>query len=51
MSALEPTPEELNDLITISIPRVIAIAMNNPEGEWYSDEIVNKAFNQALEEQ
>ena len=51
MSALEPTPEELNDLITISIPRVIAIAMNNPEGEWFSDKIVNEIFNKALEEQ
>lgn len=51
MSALDPTPEELNDLITITIPRVIAIAMNNPEGEWYSDEIVNEAFSIALEQQ
>ncbi len=49
MSAENPTEEELNDLVTITVPRVIAQAMNNPEGEWYSGEVIDEAIKNALE--
>jgi hypothetical protein len=49
MSALEPTKEEMQDLVVVVIPRVIAQAMMNPEGEWYSDEIADKAIKKALD--
>jgi len=49
MSAENPTEEELNDLVTIVLPRVVAQAMSNPEGEWYSGEIFDEAMNNALE--
>jgi hypothetical protein len=49
MSALDPTKQELQDLVVVILPRVIVNAMNNIEGEFYNDEIVDKAFNKALE--
>jgi|Laugrespbdmm15dd_1035085.scaffolds.fasta_scaffold64410_3 hypothetical protein len=49
MSALDPTKEELQDLVVVILPRIIVEAMNNPEGEFYNDQIVDKAFNKALE--
>ena len=49
MSALEPTKEEMQDLVVIVLPRVIAEAMMNPDGEWYSDEIADKAIQKALD--
>ena len=49
MSAENPTEEELNDLVTIVLPRVVAQAMSNPEGEWYSSEIFDEAMNKSLE--
>jgi len=49
MSALEPTKKEMKDLVIVILPRVIVEAMNNPEGEFYNDEITNKAFIKALE--
>jgi hypothetical protein len=49
MSALEPTKEEMQDLVVVVIPRVIAQAMMNPEGEWYSDEIADEAIKKALD--
>ena len=48
MSALEPTEEELNDLVSVVLPRVIVEAMNNPEGEFYNGDITDKAYQQAL---
>lgn len=49
MSALEPTEEEMNDLVLVSLPRVIVEAMNNPAGEFYNGEITDKAYLKALE--
>jgi hypothetical protein len=49
MSALEPTKEEMQDLVVVVLPRVIVEAMNNIEGEFYNDEVVDKAFAKALE--
>ncbi len=49
MSAMDPTKKELKDLVTIIVPRVIAEAMNNPEGEWYNDKIIDEAIKNALE--
>lgn len=49
MSATELTQEEMQDLVTIVVPRVIAMAMNNPEGEWFNDKIVDEAISKALE--
>ena len=49
MSALEPTKEEMQDLVVVVIPRVVAQAMMNPEGEWYSDEITDEAIKKALD--
>ena len=49
MSALDPTKEELQDLVEVILPRVIVSAMNNIDGEFYNDEITNKAFKKALE--
>ena len=49
MSALEPTKKEMQDLVVVILPRVIVEAMNNPQGEFYNDEITNKAFIKALE--
>lgn len=49
MSAEKPTEEELKDLVTIIVPRVVAQAMGNPEGEWYSGEVIDEAIKNALE--
>lgn len=48
MSAFEPTKEEMQDLVVVVLPRVIAQAIMNPDGEWYNDEIVDKAITKAL---
>ena len=49
MSALEPTEEEMQDLVTVILPRIIVEAMNNPEGEFYNGEITDLAYKKALE--
>lgn len=51
MSALEPTEEEMQDLVTVILPRIIVEAMNNPEGEFYNGEITDLAYKKALESQ
>lgn len=48
MSASNPTPEELQDLVTLVLPRVIVSALNNPDGEFYNGEIMDKALTKAL---
>ena len=49
MSALEPTEEEMHDLVSVVLPRVIVEAMNNPSGEFYNGEITDQAYIKALE--
>lgn len=49
MSALDPTEEEMQDLVTVILPRIIVEAMNNPEGEFYNGDVVDLAYKKALE--
>lgn len=48
MSASEPTEEELQDLVTLILPRVIVQALANPDGEFYNGEIMDEATERAL---
>jgi hypothetical protein len=48
MSASSPTEEEMQDLVTLILPRVIVKALDNPDGEFYSDKIMDQAIKQAL---
>jgi hypothetical protein len=48
MSAESPTEEEMQDLVTVILPRVIVEAMNNPEGEFYNGDIADQARLKAL---
>ena len=48
MSASQPTESEMQDLITLVLPRIIVEALNNPDGEFYSGEIMDKAIEKAL---
>jgi hypothetical protein len=50
MSAESPTEEEMQDLVSIVLPRVIVNAMCNPEGEFYNGDILDKARDRALNE-
>jgi hypothetical protein len=49
MSAENPTEEEMQDLVSVVLPRVIVEAMNNPDGEFYNGEIADAARLKALE--
>ena len=48
MSAENPTQEEMNDLVSVTLPRVIVDAMCSAEGEFYNGEIVDEAREKAL---
>jgi hypothetical protein len=48
MSASSPTAEEMQDLVTLILPRVIVEALDNPDGEFYNGEIMDKAIERAL---
>ena len=48
MSAKSLTEEELLDTVTIVLPRVIAKALINPDGEFYDGAIFDKAVKKAL---
>lgn len=48
MSASKPTKEEMQDLVTLILPRVIVEALDNPDGEFYSGKIMDEAIRKAL---
>lgn len=48
MSASKPTQEEMKDLVTLVLPRVIVEALANPDGEFYNGEIMDQATEKAL---
>lgn len=48
MSASKPSEEEMQDLVTLVLPRVIVQALDNPDGEFYNGEIMDKAIEKAL---
>jgi len=48
MSASSPTEEEMQDLVILILPRVIVQALDNPDGEFYSGEIMDEAIRKAL---
>jgi hypothetical protein len=50
MSAESPTQEEMQDLVSVVLPRVIVNAMCNPEGEFYNGDIVDEARDRSLKE-
>lgn len=48
MSASKPTKEEMQDLVTLVLPRVIVEALDNPDGEFYNGKIMDQAIERAL---
>ena len=38
----------MQDLVILILPRVIVEALNNPDGEFYNGEIMDKAMEKAL---
>ena len=48
MSASSPTAEEMQDLVTLVLPRVVVQALANPDGEFYSGKIMDEATEKAL---
>ena len=48
MSASRPTKEEMKDLVTLVLPRVIVEALDNADGEFYNGEIMDQAIERAL---
>jgi hypothetical protein len=48
VSASRPTKEEMKDLVTLVLPRVIVEALDNADGEFYNGEIMDQAIERAL---
>lgn len=51
MSALDPTKDEMKDIVGVFLPRVIVEAMSDIDGSFYNGDITDSALRLALGEE